>query len=685
MQLHYWNISLLLLLIQSSIGFSQSDSISLFQYRGDLQIENCTLINSKNLEFSPTYYNKGLVYLSSRLDTDDKDKNLGESYLEIFFANIDEQAVPQEPTRFSLKLSSRYHEGPLCFNGDESVLFLTRNNIRDGEKRKDASGVTRLKIFQANRGKEDWESVVEMPFNSDSYSTCHPSFFARENILYFSSDRPGGFGGMDIWSSRFYNGNWTIPENLGENVNGPGNEVFPFIHELGILIYTSNSFDGLGGLDLYAVTKKDGEWKHREHLAEPLNSEGDDLGLILSEDLLSGYFSSARIGGLGKDDIYRIEAAYPIVEVYDAMQKIEVLSLLKKNGGSIPEVEFEIFEKRSDGLYTIDGDKIEMQFTTNEEGALIAYVDAQTRVQNQYMTNESGRYKVELSKNKTYLLFARKDGFDEYTTQFTLTDDYLDGELQILLSAENCVTVSGKITGDSSHSNFNATVIVASDCLDQSLEERSIDGNYSCCVPCGCTYSFKLSASGFQDEMIEREITDCNVSQVIDFQLKSELVIDSKDAFTRMEAPEPAQEIDTTTIAPSDEPKSNTIDVSPGSRASLLLDSSEYEESNGKLSDEARAKLLDFAVNLYQRPEKQVSVVTHTDAMHGEFEASRITKQLAAKVKQYLISLLIAPERILLDPQGSKTPRNECEKGVTCTSEQHQFNRRIEVFLVENQ
>ena len=103
---------------------------------------------------------------------------------------------------------------------------------------------------------QKWVNVTELPFNNKEYSTCHPTLSADGNILYFASNRPGGLGGMDLYSSDFEGGKWGEPVNLGNKMNTAGNEIFPFIHEDGTLYFAGDGWGGFGGLDIFSTLQQ---------------------------------------------------------------------------------------------------------------------------------------------------------------------------------------------------------------------------------------------------------------------------------------------------------------------------------------------------------------------------------------------------------------------------------------------
>jgi len=163
-----------------------------------VQLRNTANINTTNLEFSPTFYQNGIVFASSRI-AGKKDKKIDETFFELFYSETDGNGEPLKSRPFSLQVNSFLHEGPVTFSRTGDKIFFTRNNIKKGLQKADSKGVTRLKIYEAQKGIYDWENIEELPFNNDDFSCAHPTLSTDGNKLYFSSDRPGGHGGMDIW------------------------------------------------------------------------------------------------------------------------------------------------------------------------------------------------------------------------------------------------------------------------------------------------------------------------------------------------------------------------------------------------------------------------------------------------------------------------------------------------------
>ncbi|WP_285008114.1 OmpA family protein [Pedobacter faecalis] len=207
-------------------------------------------------------------------------------------------------------LNSKFHDGSAAAFPDGSIIF-TRNNYYKGRTRTSKEGINKLKLYTVsgkNLGK-----ITEFPYNGDEFSTGHPTLSKDGNILIFSSDRPGGYGGSDLYYCvRSGYGQWTRPVNLGKKINTEGDEMFPYFDKDNTLYFASTGHAGLGGLDMFEVALKEMRpLSDPKNMGAPINSSKDDFGMIVNEDGKGGFLSSNR---RGNDDIYTFrKSTYSIV------------------------------------------------------------------------------------------------------------------------------------------------------------------------------------------------------------------------------------------------------------------------------------------------------------------------------------------------------------------------------------
>lgn len=273
-----------------------------------------TPFNTEGSDFAPSFYGESLVFSSAR-DTGIVTKNI-HNWNKGSFLNLYQASKVQEDefkiTKLSKKLNTKAHESSSVFTKDGNTMYFTRNNYDNGFSR-DENGVSRLKIYRASFNDGEWKNIVELPFNGASYSVAHPTLNKKEDKLFFASDMPGTFGESDIYYVDILSdGGFGEPQNLGADINTEGRETFPFVSSSDVLYFSSDGHPGLGGLDIFAVDLKNGQFSEFVNLAAPINTDEDDFSFILNEEKNEGYLASNRPNGIGSDDIYGFRVLEPI-------------------------------------------------------------------------------------------------------------------------------------------------------------------------------------------------------------------------------------------------------------------------------------------------------------------------------------------------------------------------------------
>lgn len=236
------------------------------------------------------------------------------NFLDIYRSEINDDYTVSKLKKVK-KISTKLHEGPLCFSPDGKKVYYTRNNEEKGKiKGRDESGVRNLKIYVANVSSEwNFENETVLPFCSKDYSVGHPTVSKDGKVLYFSSDMPGSIGGADIWKVTINeDGSYGTPINLGKGINTEGDEMFPWLNFEGTLFFSSNGLLGYGGLDVFAVIIGEQGTSKPINIGKPINSRFDDFAFVMNNGSQKGFFSSNRTGGKGEDDIYFFKQIRPI-------------------------------------------------------------------------------------------------------------------------------------------------------------------------------------------------------------------------------------------------------------------------------------------------------------------------------------------------------------------------------------
>ncbi len=636
---------------------SKSKSSNKLYEKGELnrqvRLYDCSGINSPNLDFSPVYYQNGIVFVSSRYKSGPVDQKIGETFFELFYAEFDSRGLPQSPRPFSLSINSQAHEGPVTFSKDANLIYFTRNNIRKGITKANERGDVVLKIYEARRGKYDWEQVRELPFNSDDYTCVHPALSADGSRLYFSSNMPGGYGGMDLYYVERRSDGWSQPINLGPEVNTPSNEVFPYMHESGTLFFASNGHGGLGGLDLYMVDISGDVVGLVRNLGQPFNSSFDDLGLIINEEGTRGFLASDRPGGKGKDDIYLFESDQSIIETRPEALSTMVIAYDERTNERIPGVDVRIFQRSADG--TIEGnDFYDVELLPSENGDLLLKLvrkDAGNLGEPVIRTGINGEAITELKPNKNYLLLLSRDGYENAELRFSTEGETTSQTIRVPMKPKACTSVAGTVKVEGSDTRVpNALVRIVNETTGtEELIRTKANGTFDICLPFGHEYAVFAEKEGYTRGLSKVSTTGTNNAEVLNVEVR----------------------LQPTKIEIAREPiKEGSVIV----MENIYYDFDQYFIRKGAASElDALAELM----KLY--PSMEIELVAHTDSRGGEAYNLDLSLKRAESAKRYLVQKGIDASRIKAFGMGEAEIRNHCVDGVPCTDEEHQYNRRTEV------
>ena len=261
-------------------------------------IKRMDLFNSRRAEYSPMLGGdeyEQLYFTSTRNQAqgDEYSGITGSKNADIFLSQKDDKGKWSKPQTIDSELNSAMDEGACCFSPDGKTMYLTLCKT-------DPNYPRYATIVVSNRSDASWSKPTELIISKDTLSSfAHPAVSPDGEWLYFVSDMPGGIGGFDIWRCKLLGKDLGAPENLGEPINTPGDEMFPTFRPNGDLYFSSDGHPGLGGLDIFVF--KDGKV---EHLGFPMNSQGDDFGMTFEGKRNQGYFCSNRGDTRGYDHIY---------------------------------------------------------------------------------------------------------------------------------------------------------------------------------------------------------------------------------------------------------------------------------------------------------------------------------------------------------------------------------------------
>jgi hypothetical protein len=253
-------------------------------------------------EISPVIVKDGIIFCSDRRFSAVRDRKSfdGNRLYNIYMAVRKDTSDWKKPVQVKSERSMLFNNGPMCVAPDGKSVYFT-SEVETGP-------ATRKRIFRNHSGIFAGElsgteiiSIRQLPFNSSRYNVAQPSVSSDGKYLFFSSDMPGGQGGSDIYYCEFINNQWGTPVNLGSAVNSRGADNYPYMHPTGRLYFSSNRDGGLGQMDVYYTMMNSGKWDEPVLLPEPINSSSDDFAFVADDNLQTGYFSSNR---RRSDDIY---------------------------------------------------------------------------------------------------------------------------------------------------------------------------------------------------------------------------------------------------------------------------------------------------------------------------------------------------------------------------------------------
>ena len=255
-------------------------------------------INTAAAEYSPMV-SKGELYFTSNRHDSKIYKTTGTPFTDIYKAKLMGDAIDDSSVEILGDLINLpgINEGTIAFTRDGNTVVFARGN--DGSKK----GTKEVNLYISRYRNGDWTEPELLALNDPNSWDSAPAFNRNGRTLYFASNRPGGLGGVDLYAASLDgNGRFSNARNLGSDINTTGNDMFPYVDDDGRLFFASNGHAGYGGLDILVAVRKEGKTAI-SNLGSPINSSEDDFGLIYSTRT-KGYFTSNRDGGQGDDDIY---------------------------------------------------------------------------------------------------------------------------------------------------------------------------------------------------------------------------------------------------------------------------------------------------------------------------------------------------------------------------------------------
>jgi outer membrane protein OmpA-like peptidoglycan-associated protein len=607
-------------------------------------IENLAL-NTANSEFGGVVLRDSLVFAAVKKKPNLFDKTYkwnNESYLNIVcipLKNI--KAKDSIVSYFSKDLKSPMHESNAVFTKDGKTMYFTRNNSNNGRRGKNTDKISNIQIFRAEWVSNKWTNIKALPFNSPDYSVEHPALSFDEKTLYFASDMPGTRGSFDIFSVSVDGANYGLPMNLGDKINTPKREQFPFVSNDNKLYFSSNGLEGYGGLDIFVSDIQNNSFSKASNVGLPVNSGYDDFAYYINSETKEGYFSSDRPGGKGKDDIYTLKETKDLI-IEDCKQYI---------AGTITDIDSHLALEKA-AVILKNGSNQELEKAT---------------------TTADGKFSFTIECESNYSLSVTKENYTENSKTFRITAERNksnDGSMEIrsleIIKKEEQVALDKKIASDLLIAQqLKAAELVAFEQKKKAdaiaiQEKKKADAN-----------ALKQKKKDDALALEAKRVADIAVMQ----QSKKDKLIADKKASELAVAKKKEK---TAAIVAAEK------DVVKDKDKLIIKTDPIYFDYNMWYIRKESKKILNRVVELMNKyPEMVVEIGSHTDNRgNAKFNAA-LSQKRADATRNYMLEQGISKNRISAKGYGESVPIVKCIPEDSCDEEQHELNRRS-VFVIKN-
>lgn len=583
-------------------------------------IQNLAL-NTENSEFGTVVFEENLVFAAVKKKPNLFDKTYkwnNESYLNLVsipLKNIN--AKDSIVTYFSKDLKSPMHESNAIFTKDGKFMYFTRNNSNNGRREKNTDKISNIQIFRAEFVNGKWTNITALPFNSADYSVEHPALSIDEKILYFASDMPGTLGSFDIFSVSVDGSVYGKPMNLGEKINSPKREQFPFVSKDNKLYFSSNGHEGYGALDIFVSDIQDNSYSKASNVGLPVNSGYDDFAYYIDSDTKEGYFSSDRPGGKGKDDIYSFKETKELL-IEDCKQYI---------AGIITDVDSHLAL----------------------ENAIVILKNSSNQELEKATTTADGKFNFTVECESNYLLFTTKVNYTENTRNLKISGERNksnNGSMEIRslenIKKEEQVALDKKIAAD---------LIIAQQLKAAELVARE---------------------QKKKDDAIALESKRLTDKEAAEQLKKDKLIADKKNK----EITEAKKKEKTAAIVAAEKDV-----VKDKDRLIIKTEPIYFDYDLWYIRKDSKKILNRIVELMNKYPEMVVEIGSHTDNRGTIKYNADLSQNRADATRNYILEQGISKNRILAKGYGESVPIVKCIPEDSCDEEQHELNRRSEFVI----
>lgn len=378
--------------------------------------------NSSSNDISPVIYKDEIIFCSDRRFSGFKDRTSfeGRRIYNIYIVVRKDSTKWSKPDELKSERANLFNNGPLCLAPDGRTVYFT-SDIETGKAAKKRSFKNHSGIYIAEKTGTNLGPVTPFQYNNPQYDIGQPSLSRDGKYIFFASNMPGGQGGSDLYYCELINGKWDTPKNLGPKVNSPASENYPFIHSSGRLYFSSNRPGGKGKLDVYSTTLNMGTWEAPVAMPDPINSSSDDFAFVADDNMQNEYFSSNR---QRSDDIFQVTSTIIRKASCDTLvENNYCYQLIEENAVKFDTLPFRYEWKMGDGAKGIGASVIHCY---PGPGSYLVQLDVVNLITKEILYNEK-TYNLEIKQVEQPYISGPDEAFTGQKLRFNADSTNLPG------------------------------------------------------------------------------------------------------------------------------------------------------------------------------------------------------------------------------------------------------------------
>lgn len=525
--------------------------------------------------------------------------------------------------------------GPVSTASESGKLFVTANQARGWQ------GRTRLGIFIVDN---ETGKTAPLPFIHARYNYMHPAWDELENRLVFSSDFGSEGQQMDLYYSVKHNEGWSEPVKLDGVNSSTANDVFPHVTPEG-LFFSSDRPSGPGGLDIYYAERNSAGFELPKLLAAPFNTSSDDFGIYINEEGNGGHLSSNRPGSKSGDKIFKFNCSLSCFQEGNVSKTLDVLVVSAEQGNALRGVEV-VKMPESVFLEHIRAGNLGFDPVQNSLNLDVKAILETSSLHRKCISSREGRCLLESRTNeKNFIVFLMGEGRQPVMHRIEFGDGFDHQTLELAMEAD-CKPIAISVVCPEGDSIEDPVVIIENLATSETDSMLIPNLKYQDCL--GLSKQYLITAFATERRAARKIIHASNVTPE-----HLELVLEKEEIEVVREG---------------------TV---------LELENIYYEYNSHLISPGAAAELDELASIMVKDSTMEIELRAHTDSRGSELYNLQLSQRRAQSAKEHLVQAGIDPSRIRTVGLGESQLRNHCSPGVQCTEEEHAFNRRTEVVVIQ--